>query len=609
MNIFKISLTKRYISAVTLIAIFVISSNILNTNLITKSKEHGKIINISGKQRMLSQKLVTLGVNYISHKNYFSQLKLEHAITEITASHKYLLTKVFTPELENIYKKDKLKVELILYVKNFRSLLATDDIKYLDKAMLSSDKILKKLNKAVKAYERYANEQLEIMRTHELYLLLITLFILLMEIIFIFNPAAKQIEKDRKELQNKEEYEKAVIESSSNAVIAIDWTSKITTYNQKAQEMFGWTKEEMLGTRNLLHIIPIKYQDRHNKASAKYLSTGVSKGTLGEEHELEGRRKDGSIFPIIISFGAKYKPKGSLVVANISDISFKQESDRKLKALNESLEQKVSERTHALKNLNENLENIVDKKTKQNTKQLEVLQQQSKMAQMGEMIGAIAHQWRQPLNELGINIQNLKYDYKNDEINETFIKNFITNNKQIIKFMSQTIDDFRSFFRVDKEIDNFSIKEAIEKTISMQATLLKQLNIVHSIEGDNFNVNGFKSEFQQVILNIVNNAKDALIEKSIKNPEIKIVLNNNIITIEDNAGGIPDNIINRIFEPYFTTKEQGKGTGIGLYMSKMIIEDNMNAKLSVKNNTKGAIFSIDCRNAQIKEISLKQIKK
>ena len=242
-------------------------------------------------------------------------------------------------------------------------------------------------------------------------------------------------------------------------------------------------------------------------------------------------------------------------------------------------------------------EEILQQKIKealeQNTKQLEILQQQNKMASMGEMIGAIAHQWRQPLNEIGISIQNTKYDFRNGEIDEKYIKEFIDENRKVIEFMSKTIDDFRGFFRVDKEKKDFNVKEAIEKVVNMQSAQLKDHQISLDISGDDFDIVNLESEFQQVILNIISNAKDALIENKIQNPKIEIVLKDNSVYIKDNGGGIPKDIIERIFEPYYTTKEQGKGTGMGLYMSKMIIEDNMGGGLYVENVDDGAVFIID----------------
>jgi len=246
-----------------------------------------------------------------------------------------------------------------------------------------------------------------------------------------------------------------------------------------------------------------------------------------------------------------------------------------------------------IKNQEEILKQKIEEALKENIKQLEILQQQSKLASMGEMIGAIAHQWRQPLNAVSISIQNTKYDFEDGEIDETYIKNFIDGNRKAINFMSKTIDDFRDFFRVDKEKRDFKVLEAIQSVASIQSAQLKNHNISLNISGDEFLYNGLKSEFQQAILNLINNAKDVLVEKDIKNPTIDITIKDNSVYIEDNGGGIPKDIINRIFEPYFTTKEQGKGTGMGLYISKMIIEDNMGGKLSVTNTDVGAKFKID----------------
>ncbi|MBL0708159.1 MAG: HAMP domain-containing protein [Sulfurimonas sp.] len=259
------------------------------------------------------------------------------------------------------------------------------------------------------------------------------------------------------------------------------------------------------------------------------------------------------------------------------------------------LEDDVEEKTKELRLLNEDLEKRIDKALLENTKQLQTLQEQSKMASMGEMIGAIAHQWRQPLNAVGLSIQNLKYDYMAGEINEKFINDYIKENKKTIKFMSTTIDDFRNFFRIDKEKVNFQIKKTISSVVSMQSAQLKSHQIRLNISGDEFEYFGLQSEFQQVVLNLINNAKDALVEKNIQIPQIDINIDKTKqqVSIQDNAGGIPDEIIHRIFEPYFTTKEQGKGTGMGLYMSKMIIEENMGAKLSVQSKENGTCFYID----------------
>jgi len=247
-----------------------------------------------------------------------------------------------------------------------------------------------------------------------------------------------------------------------------------------------------------------------------------------------------------------------------------------------------------IQELNKNLHIEVQKQTNENLKKDKLLQEQSKLAAMGEMVGSIAHQWRQPLNSLNINIQNLDDDYFEGLINEDFIENFIEKQTQTIQFMSQTIDDFRNFFRVDKTQKLFSVKEAIKFTLSIQGAQLANYNISTVLDGDDFELKSTESEFLQVILNLITNAKDAIIEKNIKDGKINIVIDaqKKSIMIKDNAGGIPVNIKDRIFEPYFTTKEQGKGTGMGLYMSKVIIEQNMGGTLMVKNDNDGAVFII-----------------
>jgi len=255
---------------------------------------------------------------------------------------------------------------------------------------------------------------------------------------------------------------------------------------------------------------------------------------------------------------------------------------------------RIKQNHNALEQYKNNLENIVEEKIEENTKQLEILRQQSKMAQMGEMIGAIAHQWRQPLNAISISIQNLKYDFDDGYLNdEDFINKFINKNKKTIKFMSQTIDDFRSFFRVDKEKTDFYVKETVQSVIDMQSAQLKDRAIQLNIHGEEFICYGLQGEYKQVILNLINNAKDALIENNVENPTIDITLTENKIYIEDNAGGMSPDVLDRVFEPYFTTKEQGKGTGMGLYISKMIIENNMGGTLSVENRDNGACFCIE----------------
>jgi signal transduction histidine kinase len=253
-----------------------------------------------------------------------------------------------------------------------------------------------------------------------------------------------------------------------------------------------------------------------------------------------------------------------------------------------------------LDNLNKNLQMMVAQETEKRLEKEKLLIQQSKMAMMGEMIGAIAHQWRQPLNALGISVQDAHLAYKLGDISDEYMEEFKTGSMSIIQRMSQTIDDFRNFFRPNKEKEEFILERAVKETLNI---MLPQL-VNHHIEV-NFDqtsqdkIYGYKSELEQAILIIISNANDVLVDNKIENPKINISIkadktaNKVSLSIEDNGGGVPTEIIDRIFEPYFTTKEQGKGTGIGLYMAKEIIERQMGGRIYCENTDSGARFVVE----------------
>jgi len=226
-----------------------------------------------------------------------------------------------------------------------------------------------------------------------------------------------------------------------------------------------------------------------------------------------------------------------------------------------------------------------------------MLFQQSRMASMGEMIGNIAHQWRQPLMELSSICMELQAkvellgDVSNDEVLEAVEKS-----NKITKYMSHTIDDFRNFFATDKDKEVFKISDQISSAITIINSSLKQHEIkLEIIVQKNSVVEGYKNEYSQVLINILSNAKEALINRKIKNPKISIRIlekeNNSIVQISDNGGGIHVKPIEKIFEPFFT-HDKINGTGVGLFMSKLIIENNMNGRLFVQNDDKGAVFTI-----------------
>ncbi len=268
-------------------------------------------------------------------------------------------------------------------------------------------------------------------------------------------------------------------------------------------------------------------------------------------------------------------------------------NQKSIENYNKELENKVNERTEELKKTIKELESSNNKQKEQE----QLLIQQSRLASMGEMISNIAHQWRQPLNAVGLVIQNIQLAHEFNEIDDDFMKKSVNKVNFLTSNMSKTIDDFSNFFKPNKEKESFVLNTLVRKTLEMTESTLKHHEIEVKLNLDStFEVVGFKNEFSQTLLNIINNAKDALLENEFNNPKIEIdILKDDsygIINIKDNAGGVPQEIIEKIFDPYFTTKEEGKGTGIGLYMSKIIIEKNMSGSLLVKNDKEGAIFTV-----------------
>ncbi|UFS69605.1 response regulator [Geomonas sp. RF6] len=265
-----------------------------------------------------------------------------------------------------------------------------------------------------------------------------------------------------------------------------------------------------------------------------------------------------------------------------------------LRVLNRELEKRVAERSAALSaETAERLAALEELRRKD-----EVLMQQSRQAAMGEMIGNIAHQWRQPLNGVGLLIQDITLCFEDGDFSREYLEATTKKIMQLIQHMSQTIDDFRNFFMPDKEKVSFDVHQVVVRTLTLVAGDFSDKGIRREVVAqDHPTITGYPNEFSQVLLNMFSNARDAHLERKTENPWVKVTLSSQegraLVLVEDNAGGIPEEIIGRIFEPYFTTKEQGKGTGVGLYMAKNIVEKNMNGSLTVCNTPVGVQFRIE----------------
>lgn len=259
-------------------------------------------------------------------------------------------------------------------------------------------------------------------------------------------------------------------------------------------------------------------------------------------------------------------------------------------------DESLSELKTMINNMIDNLEDKIQKEIKQRIQQEQLLIQQSKLAAMGEMIGNIAHQWRQPLAQISAIHMNMKVTYDFDKFTKEYMKEKMDEAKKLTSYMSQTISDFQNFFKPQGEKELFSVEKACREAYFIVESSFK----FHGIEVS-FNVKedvevvGYKNEFSQVVLNLISNAKDIILERKIKEPKIDIEIKSGetyaIVKVQDNAGGVNPEIIDKIFDPYFTTRHKTQGTGIGLYMAKNIIERNMHGHINVRNSKDGALFT------------------
>mgnify|MGYP000420881155 CR=1 FL=1 len=239
--------------------------------------------------------------------------------------------------------------------------------------------------------------------------------------------------------------------------------------------------------------------------------------------------------------------------------------------------------------------------------QKQFLIQQSKLAEMGDMVAAIAHQWNEPLVELSAEVQDIELSFMLNELKDTQVKDFVKDSMIQIQYMSKTLSDFRNFLKPSTKKTLFGIRKSLDEIFEIigKQVFYSNINLDIDYESENMNILlfGYENEFKQVLLNLINNAKNKIIEKNGMNGDkgtisINITCDDkyNSIEIIDDAGAIPQNIINLIFDPYFTTKKEG--TGFGLYMAKLIIEDKMNGKISVKNDNEKVKFMIKLPNSQ-----------
>ena len=257
-----------------------------------------------------------------------------------------------------------------------------------------------------------------------------------------------------------------------------------------------------------------------------------------------------------------------------------------LKRLNETLIEKVHQKTKKLREINNQLEEKIKKEVDENLKKDRLLSQQQKMISMGQMIENIAHQWRQPLSLITTSVSGLKIKKMLGDLDDEFFNKTLDSVMNTSQYLSSTIDDFRYFFKPQREKEDFYLENCCNRTIDLLEANFLEKNIKVICTIDDVKINGYETELIQVLINLLNNSKDALESKEDeKLIFIDILRKNNkaIIKIKDNAGGIDEDILDKVFEPYFTTKHQAQGTGIGLYMCQEIVTKHMNGHIDITN--------------------------
>jgi len=405
----------------------------------------------------------------------------------------------------------------------------------------------------------------------------------------------RQIEQS---LRDTEEIFRLFMEFSPIYVFFKDENLRAIRLSRNFEQLLGKPLAQLLG-KSMSELFPPELAERMMADDRKVLEQGTPR--LIEE-EFNGRFYSSIKFPIALEGGAKY------LAGFTMDITDNKLAEKALLEKNIELEAEVAERQQAecelstkhsqLDELSHHLAQRISSAVAEIRAKDELLILQSRQSAMGEMIGNIAHQWRQPLNNIGLLVQLLQRICNSDEKNLEDVNKQIDTIMNIIMYMSKTVDDFRNYFAPDKAKVSFSLSQMIMQSLELVTAAFENIGIKIEVESCAMDtVRGYPNEFAQVMLVILGNARDQLLEHEAVTPRIVIRTflqdDSIVVAVWDNGGGMPEEVLTKIFDPYFTTKEQGKGTGIGLYMSKMIIEKHMGGVLTATNLDGGAEFRIE----------------
>ena len=384
------------------------------------------------------------------------------------------------------------------------------------------------------------------------------------------------------------QYKEAI--EKSNIISKTDIDGMITFVNDEFCAISGYTKEELIGQNHNI----VRHPDVDALKFKRLWEQIKSKKTYKDT--VKNRAKDGTTFYVNTTVIPILDERENIVefIAIRYDVTKEVAYKEQLDRLNQELEKRVEQQTEELKKLNETLERRVEEEIEKNTQKQRVMFWQSRLASLGAMLGNIAHQWRQPLTELNLTLFTLKNAaLKSDDV---ALEQYYRESKDIIKNMSQTIDDFANFFQPQKQKYYFNLPDAIEESLTILDKILTKEMIHIKKDFQEVQVLGIANEFTQVIINLIKNAAEAFVKNSILIREISIKISSDLdfayIEVSDNAGGIKRELHEKIFEPYFTTKHNSTGTGLGLFISKMICEQGFNGSIELKSKKNMTIFKI-----------------
>jgi PAS domain S-box-containing protein len=410
--------------------------------------------------------------------------------------------------------------------------------------------------------------------------------------------------KEKALIQARDEWERT-FNTITDFIMLLDCGCNITRMNEAMAKALGLTPDEAIG-RACYELVHALDKPIDNCPYKRLLEDGREHTVEIYEARLNAH--------YLITMTPLQNPDGTLCgsVHILRDITQQKE-----------MMEELTEKTYALDRLNKNLESLVENKVSEIRQKEMLLIQQSKMAAMGEMMAAVTHQWKQPLNSLGMLVQDIGDAWRYKELDEAYINKTVKESMTQINFMSRTLNDFKNFFKPSREKETFDLIGVAADAASLLSPQLKINNISYRItchaHNRSFNhysevipcdatrVTTYKNYLSHVILNIMTNSRDAIVDRRQKGLleadeggaiHVDVYRNDGTLRMEisDNGGGIPGGVIDSIFDPYFTTKEGEKGTGIGLYMSKMIVEDALGGKISARNIDGGAVFTIEFKN-------------